>query len=149
MPGELTPVFHRPPERTTGTGTKCRRHSRHPSTDVLRLSLHHRRKHTWHKQTLTFLTVLAYYVEQGLWNCVVSVCLLWPLFVSRITQAVTYGLIKYWCQGHSLSLASVKSRQVLPFWYRLTRIVPDKGQLNGCARVCVTYGVYSLCLQLP
>jgi len=34
-----------------------------------------------------------------------------------------------------LSLASVKSTLVLPFWYRLTRVVPDKGSLNGC--VCV------------
>ena len=33
---------------------------------------------------------------------------------------------------HSLSLASVKSRLVLPFWYRLTWVVPDKGPLNGC-----------------
>jgi len=31
-----------------------------------------------------------------------------------------------------LSLASVKSRLVLPFWYRLTRVVLDKGPLNGC-----------------
>jgi len=38
----------------------------------------------------------------------------------------------------SLSLASVKSRLVLPFWYRLTWVVPDKGPLKGC--VCaVTY----------
>ena len=37
------------------------------------------------------------------------------------------------CHCHSLSLASVKSRLVLPFWYRLTRVVPDKGPLNGCA----------------
>jgi len=29
------------------------------------------------------------------------------------------------------SLASVKSILVLPFWYRLTRVVPDKGPLNG------------------
>ena len=36
---------------------------------------------------------------------------------------------------HSLSLASVKSRLVLPFWYRLTRVVPDKWPLNVC--VCV------------
>ena len=42
-----------------------------------------------------------------------------------------------WCHCHSLSLASVKSRLVLPFWYRLTRVVPDKGPLNGCVRVCV------------
>ena len=39
------------------------------------------------------------------------------------------------CHCHSLSLASVKSRLVLPFWYRLTRVVPEKGPLNEC--VCV------------
>ena len=33
------------------------------------------------------------------------------------------------------SLASVKSRLVLPFWYRLTRVVPEKGPLNGCRKV--------------
>ena len=32
----------------------------------------------------------------------------------------------------SLSLASLKSRLVLPFWYRLIRVVPEKGPLNGC-----------------
>ena len=41
-----------------------------------------------------------------------------------------------WCHCHSLSLVSVKSRLVLPFWYQPTRIVPDKGPLNGC--VCVS-----------
>ena len=35
------------------------------------------------------------------------------------------------CHCHSLSLGSVKSRLILPFWYRLTRVVPDKGPLNG------------------
>jgi len=25
----------------------------------------------------------------------------------------------------------------LPFWYRLTRVVPDKGLLNVCVCVCV------------
>jgi len=38
---------------------------------------------------------------------------------------------------HSLSLAPVKSRLVLPFWYRPTRVDPDKGPLNVCVRVCV------------
>ena len=37
-----------------------------------------------------------------------------------------------WCHCHSLSLASFKSRLVLPFWYRLTWVVPDKRPLNGC-----------------
>jgi len=42
------------------------------------------------------------------------------------------------CHCHSLSLALVKSRWVLPFWYRLTRVVPEKGPLNVWD--CVTIG---------
>jgi len=42
-----------------------------------------------------------------------------------------------WCHYHSLSLAPVKSKLVLPFWCWLTRVVLDKGPLNGC--VCVLY----------
>jgi len=38
---------------------------------------------------------------------------------------------------HLLSLASVKFRLVLPFWYRLTWVVADKGPLNGCVCVCI------------
>jgi len=34
------------------------------------------------------------------------------------------------------AIASVKSRLVLPFWYWLTQVVPDKGLLNGCVCVC-------------
>ena len=40
-----------------------------------------------------------------------------------------------WCHCHSLSLASVKYRLVLPFWYWLTQVVLEKGPLNRC--VCV------------
>ena len=40
---------------------------------------------------------------------------------------------------HSLSLASVKSRLVLPFWYRLTWVVPDKGPLNECMYIVCLY----------
>ena len=46
-----------------------------------------------------------------------------------------------WFHCHSLSLASVKSRLVLPFWHWLIRVVPEKGPLNGC--VCVTVTVIS------
>ena len=42
-----------------------------------------------------------------------------------------------WCHCDSLSLASVKSRLVLPFWYRLTWVVSEKGPLNVCVCVCV------------
>jgi len=45
-----------------------------------------------------------------------------------------------WCYCHSLFLDPVKSRLVLPFWYRPTWVVPDKGPLNAraaCVRACV------------
>ena len=38
-----------------------------------------------------------------------------------------------WCHCHPRSLASVNSRLVLPLWYRLTQVVPDKRPLNGCS----------------
>jgi len=43
-----------------------------------------------------------------------------------------------WCYCHSMSLASVKSRLVIPFWYRLTHIVPVNKPLNGFMYVCVS-----------
>jgi len=43
-----------------------------------------------------------------------------------------------WCHCYSLSLASVKSRLVLPFWYWLICVVPEKGPLNGCVCMCVS-----------
>ena len=42
-----------------------------------------------------------------------------------------------WCHCHSLSLASVKSRLFLPFWYQLTQVVLENGPLNRCVCVCV------------
>ena len=52
------------------------------------------------------------------------------------------------CHFHSLSLASVKSRLVLPFWYWLTWVVPDKGPLNGC--VCIIIIIFLFfCLYTP
>ena len=38
-----------------------------------------------------------------------------------------------WCHCHSLSLAPLKSRLVLPFWYQLTQVVLEKRPLNGCS----------------
>ena len=50
-----------------------------------------------------------------------------------------------WCYCHSLSLASVKSRLVLPFWYRLTWVVPDEGPLNGCVCLMSTWNWSCVC----
>jgi len=51
-----------------------------------------------------------------------------------------------WCQCHSLSL--VKSRLVLPFWYRLNWVVTEKGSLNGCVCACVCVCVFRSLLTL-
>jgi len=48
-------------------------------------------------------------------------------------------ILHSWCHCHALSLASVKSRLVLPFWYRLTRVVPEKGPLNTCVYIVQVY----------
>jgi len=48
-----------------------------------------------------------------------------------------------WCHCHSLSVVTVKSRLVFPFWYRLTRVVLEKGPLNKC--VCVCYMMFQIC----
>ena len=53
-----------------------------------------------------------------------------------------------WCHCHSLSLASVKSRLVLPLWYRLTKVVLEKGPLNVCVCVCVCSFVHAFTSSL-
>ena len=64
---------------------------------------------------------------------------IWP--VKKLSGGVLAWLSDWsirpsWCHCHSLTLASVKSRLVLPFWYQFTWVVPDKGPLNGCVCVC-------------
>jgi len=54
-----------------------------------------------------------------------------------VWSAVQTCIWPSWCHCHSLSLASVKSRSVLPFWYWPTRVVLEKGSLNVCVCVCV------------
>ena len=49
-----------------------------------------------------------------------------------------------WCHCHSLSLASVKSRLVLPFWYRLSWVVPKKMSVK---RVCVFVIIIVIIMQ--
>jgi len=63
--------------------------------------------------------------------------MLWRLAWLSVWSEVQTCMWSSWCHCHSLSLASVKSRLVLPFWYQLTRVVPDKEPLNGCVCVCV------------
>ena len=53
-----------------------------------------------------------------------------------VKQVCVYVCYVFWC--HCLpetptSLASFKSRLVLPFWYRLTQVVLEKRPLNGCS----------------
>ena len=53
----------------------------------------------------------------------------WRGYLSGARCRLAYG---------PLSLASVKSRLVVPSWYRITRVVPDKGPLNGCVCILVS-----------
>ena len=63
----------------------------------------------------------------------------WVLVWLSVWSEVQTCIRPHWCHCHSLSLASVKSRLVLPLWYRLTWIVPEKGPLNVCVCVCAVY----------
>ena len=50
----------------------------------------------------------------------------WVLAWLSVWSEVQTCIWPSWCHCHSLSLASVKSRLVLPFWYRLTLVVLKK-----------------------
>ena len=53
----------------------------------------------------------------------------WRGYLSGAICRLAYGPVD---ATATHSLASVKSRLVLPFWGRPTRVVLDKGPLNGC-----------------
>jgi len=60
----------------------------------------------------------------------------WPQTLWRhFTLCILYWALCLQCFDAVGWAAGRASRLVLPFWYRLTRVVPDKGPLNGC--VCV------------
>jgi len=54
----------------------------------------------------------------------------WHRYLSRARCRFAYGPTD--ATATHLSLASVKSRLVLSFWYWCTRVIPDKGPLNRC-----------------
>ena len=64
----------------------------------------------------------------GLWKLSDGV-LVWLSVWSEVQTCIWPS----WCHCHSLSLASVKSRLVLPFWYSLTQVVLEKRPLNDCS----------------
>ena len=66
----------------------------------------------------------------------------WHSYLSGARCRLAYGPADA-TASHS-SLASVKSRLVLPFWYRLTLVVVDIRPLNVCVFVCVWMAVVSL-----
>ena len=68
-------------------------------------------------------------VKTGWWGAGMVVCLEW---------GADLVIWPSWCYGHLLSLVSVKSRLVLPFWYQLTRVVPEKAVKRVCVCVCLT-----------
>jgi len=55
----------------------------------------------------------------------------WRGYLSVASCRLAYGPADA-TATHCLVHASVKSRLVLPFWYWLTWVVPDKGMLSSC-----------------
>ena len=65
----------------------------------------------------------------------------WVLVWLSVWNKVQTCIWQSWCHCHSLSLASLKSRLVLPCWYWLTWVVPVKGPIKRC--VCgITWPIY-------
>ena len=61
----------------------------------------------------------------------------WHGYLSGARCRLAYGPADATATHCLLLQCSVKSRLVLPFWYRLTLVVLEKGPLNGCVCVCV------------
>ena len=90
-------------------------------------------------------------LSEGTARLVYNIGWQWRIFVPLPMPAMSGGVLAWlsvwsevqtgiwpsWCHCHSLSLASVKSRLVLPLWYRPTWVVLEKGPLNVCVCVCV------------
>ena len=104
----------------------------------------------WHYINMFIIIIII--IPLVLWRC--WLCGrkgIWPVkklsggvlaWLSAWSEVQTCILLS-WCHCHALSLTSVKSRLVLPFWYRPTRVVPEKGPLNGC--VCVSQTICRFC----
>jgi len=67
----------------------------------------------------------------------------WGAVVVSVWSEVQTCIWSSCCHSYSLSLSSVKARLVLPFWFRLTRVVLDKGSLNMCV-LCFASEIYVL-----
>ena len=81
--------------------------------------LYHGRSEIW--KIIGFL-----WVPSVLWRCWLGGRKgIWPVKLSVWSEVQTC-VWPSWCHCHSLSLAPVKSRLVLPLWYRLTRVVIEK-----------------------
>jgi len=64
------------------------------------------------------------------WGVGVVICLEWDADCLHMVQMMPLH------PKAPASLASFKSRLVLPFWYRLTQVVLVKRLLNGCSSSC-------------
>ena len=94
----------------------------------------------------TYINTRYVYVPSVLWRCWLGSrkgirpvknwvlgCRTWLPVWSEVQTCIWPS----WCHCHSLSLASVKSRLFLPFWYQLTCVVPERAIKWVCVYVCV------------
>jgi len=82
-----------------------------------------------------------------------SLCFLLTMVLVCLLTGGVLTWLSVWSEVQTLSTAQLmplpltvscfsKIQLVLPFWYRLTAVVPDKGPLNGCVCVCVLCNYY-------
>ena len=98
------------------------------------------RKGIWPVKNWVLVWLLAVSKEEtdvhttaGLGRAVKNWVLVWLSVCSKVQTCIWPS----WYHCHSPSLASAKSRLILPFRYQLTWVVLEKRPLNVCARVCV------------
>ena len=94
-----------------------------------------------HKKTLHICTSVSFFFRRKLywhsWNFTIIDAFAVDSRLMTVSSFHCWTGITLFVPSDVMSLASVKSRLVLPFWYWLTQVVLDKGPLNGCVCVCV------------
>ena len=78
-------------------------------------------------------------------ECLLTSFSIYVMYINRMMSFMSLRGVRAYLLTLPLTVSCFSKIQIgLPFWYRLTRVVLDKGPLNGCVCVC-----YSPCVASP